>query len=375
MAKLDSLGVLAGGIAHDFNNLLTGIIGNLSLASTRHNDPDWVRDRISDAENAARRARGLTRQLMTFARGGNPVLRPISLEERLEETCRFALVGSNAKAEVIIEDDLWSVEADQGQINQVIQNLVLNASQAMPEGGQIRITAKNVILIDSDEIPSMKGKYVRIDVEDEGRGISPEIIDRIFEPYFTTKETGNGLGLASCYSIVRHHGGQISVSSEVGKGTRFVIHLPAMERSLGPSDNKLIGADMFRGNVLVMDSDEVVLNMMGDMLNTLGFEVLAAREGSGAINLCKRLLEDGKKIKAAFVGLDIPGGKETARRILEIQKDAHMVALMVGEDQQSTGMEPFVCVLNKPMRLTDLRRALDLVIEKDEAAEESKKEG
>ena len=378
IAKLDSLGVLAGGIAHDFNNLLTGIIGNLSLAATKPNDAEWMKERISDAENAARRARGLTRQLLTFSKGGNPVLKPTSLEELIKETCRFALAGSNVKADIEVEDGLWFVEADQGQINQVLHNLVLNASQAMPEGGYIRIRAENVNLSVEDGLPLLPGRYVRIDVEDEGCGIEMNVINKIFDPYFTTKETGSGLGLASSYSIIKHHNGHISVKSEIGKGTVFSIYLPATTRvSAGDPSITDVTVEL-KGSILVMESDEIVLNVLRNMLNTIGFDVYVTRDGYGAISLYRRSMEEGEPFTAALLELNIPGGPggiETAERLKEIHQGSRLVAMTAGEIHDKIEKDLFVDILTKPLRLTDLRDVLGSLLKDEKAAEESKKEG
>jgi PAS domain S-box-containing protein len=378
IAKLDSLGVLAGGIAHDFNNLLTGIIGNLSLTSTKPGDSEWIKDRISDAENAARRARGLTRQLLTFSKGGNPVLKPTSLEELIEETCRFALAGSKVKADIDVENNLWFVEADQGQINQVIHNLVINASQAMPEGGYIWIRAKNVDLMKEDGVPLLPGRYVRIDVEDEGCGIPKDHLKRIFDPYYTTKETGDGLGLASCYSIIKHHNGYISARSRLGEGTRFIIYLPATSRKDPDQEIRSFVSDDFKGSVLVMDNDEMVLNVMRNMLNTLGFDVFVTRDGFGAITLYNRSIEEGTPFTAALLELNIPGGhggEETASRILEIHPEACLLAITAGNHGDLRKDPLFREVLTKPLRLTDLKQSFNRLLKEEKAAEESKKEG
>ncbi len=378
IAKLDSLGILAGGIAHDFNNMLTGIIGNLSMVSIKPNDQEWILDRISDAEKAAGRARGLTRQLLTFSKGGNPILRPTSMRELLEETCRFALAGSNVKASIEAENGLWYAEADQGQINQVIHNLVLNALQAMPHGGNIWIRARNVNLDKEDSIPLLPGRYVRIDVEDEGSGIPIDILERIFDPYFSTKDTGNGLGLASCYSIIKHHNGHISVSSDVGKGTIFSVYLPATTDQLDIEEQEDESVQMFKGSILVMDSDEIVLNVMRNMLNTLGFEVFITRDGNGANNLFQRSIEESEPFKAVLLELTIPGGSggvETADRIRKIDPSALLFAMTSGEADAKELGENFNGVLYKPLRLTDLKNVLGNALEKKEAAEESKKEG
>ena len=227
--KLESVGLLAGGIAHDFNNLLTAIMGNISLAKAQLPPDNKTQTRLSEAERASLRAKDLTQQLLTFAKGGAPVRRSASISELIQETTRFALSGSNSSSEFAIGHDLHRVEIDEGQISQVIHNLIINADQAMPVGGTIRIVCDEATLADNEAPPLPAGRYIRIAIGDQGVGIPAKHLQRIFDPYFTTKEKGRGLGLASAYSIIRNHDGQISVSSEPGRGTTFTIHLPISE--------------------------------------------------------------------------------------------------------------------------------------------------
>ncbi len=231
MRKLESLGVLAGGIAHDFNNILTGILGNLSLAREQVEAGSELRELVDEAEQAAKRARALTQQLLTFSKGGAPVKQVLSVRAVVEEAATFALRGAAVRGQFSSGDGLWAVEADPGQLAQVVQNLVINAVQAMPQGGAIGVTCDNVELGASSAVPLGAGRYVRISVRDEGSGIPPEHLPRIFDPYFTTKQTGSGLGLATVYAIVRKHGGHVAVSSRLGGGTTFDVWLPATGRA------------------------------------------------------------------------------------------------------------------------------------------------
>ena len=226
--KLESLGVLAGGIAHDFNNILTGILGNLSIARLQLDPSHKIVKRLELCEKAAIQATELTRQLLTFARGGEPVKKLINPAPLIRETVSFALRGSNVRNVIDIQDDLWSMEVDESQLNQVLNNLLINAGQAMPAGGEVTVRAANETMLHNDPHQLPQGDYIRITVEDHGCGIPRENLARIFDPYFTTKPQGSGLGLASVYSIVKRHGGAVEVLSTPGAGTTFTIHLPAI---------------------------------------------------------------------------------------------------------------------------------------------------
>jgi signal transduction histidine kinase len=233
--NLESLGLLAGGIAHDFNNVLTGVMGNLALLLRFLDKDSREYEFASGAQKAATKTEGLTQQLMTFAKGGAPVKEIASLEQVIRETTNLSLHGANTKPEFRFTDDLLSVEIDTGQISQVIQNLVLNADQAMPNGGILRISAENVEVSADDLLPLESGRYVKVTVEDQGIGIPESILGQVFDPYFSTKESGHGLGLSICHSIIHRHGGHITVSSNVGVGTTFEFYLPASEKQVVPT--------------------------------------------------------------------------------------------------------------------------------------------
>jgi len=230
--KLESIGILAGGIAHDFNNILTAILGNISLAEVHAKSEEKVVERLEKAKKACLRGRDLVQQLLTFSKGGEPIKKVTSIAKLIKESVNFALSGSNVKCEFSIPDDLWLVEIDEGQINQVINNLIINAVQAMPEGGIIEVSCENTIITEKDNFPFKKGKYVKITIKDKGVGIPKEHLPKIFDPFFTTKEKGTGLGLATTYSIIKKHDGYIELKSEVGVGTTFYIYLPAKPLSI-----------------------------------------------------------------------------------------------------------------------------------------------
>ena len=224
--KLESVGVLAGGIAHDFNNILTAVLGSISLARM-YDDPGEKDESLSEAESACLQARDLTQQLLTFSRGGAPIRKTTSIAELLRDSAIFALRGSNVRRDFIMPEDLWPVEIHQGQMSQVINNIVINADQAMPDGGIVRICGENVAIGADSDLPLQAGAYIRVSIDDDGVGIPQEYLGQVFDPYFTTKQGGSGLGLAAAYSIVKKHDGHIVAESEVGVGTTFRIYLPA----------------------------------------------------------------------------------------------------------------------------------------------------
>jgi PAS domain S-box-containing protein len=317
-AKLESLGTLAGGIAHDFNNILTGVLANVSLAGL-HVPPDGkARHLLAQAEKATLRARDLTHQLLTFAKGGVPVKKVFRVADRLEDWVTFALRGSSTKAEIDPGSNLWAVEADEGQISQVIQNVVINADQAMPNGGTVRVRASNAQIGAGANLPLDPGKYVRLCVIDEGIGIPPEHLPRIFDPYFTTKQRGSGLGLATAFSIVRNHEGAVSVESELGVGTTIEIYLPAWD---GPLPETPCSEETLRkgsGRILVMDDEEAVREAAGEVLRHVGYDASFARDGAEAVDLYRRARESGTPFDAVIVDLTVPGGiggKEAVRQI------------------------------------------------------------
>lgn len=356
--KIESLGILAGGIAHDFNNILTIILGNVSLARLQLNDPEKVTMRLEEAEKATARAKDLAQQLLTFARGGEPVKKIIDVRRLLKEAAGFALHGSNVKGKFTLADNLWPVEADEGQLGQVIQNLVLNSVQAMPEGGTVIIGAENV------QSPEGGDRYVNITVADSGAGISEDHLQRIFDPYFTTKQKGSGLGLATCYSIITKHGGKIEATSTLGKGSTFHISLPASQHT-GICDPDY-GNSVFLGSgcVLVMDDEEDIRNISKALLEGLGYTVESCENGSTAIDLYRKRKEEGKPFTAVILDLTIPGGvggKVAMESLLRIDPDIKaIVSSGYSTDPIMANYREygFSAVLAKPYRSQELSRAL-----------------
>jgi PAS domain S-box-containing protein len=327
--KLESLGVLAGGIAHDFNNILAGILGNVSFARRFIPPEDRAASILAEAEKASRRAAGLALQLLTFAKGGDPVKKVVAAGELVRESASLVLSGSRVRCDFRIPDDLRSIEVDEGQIGQVFGNIVLNASQAMPGGGMLVIEAVNATVAEGSAPPP--GEYVLFRFTDQGCGIPPEAQKRIFDPYFTTKEGGNGLGLASSWSIVGKHGGHIGVLSEPGKGTTFEVWLPATDRAPAPpeaEDAQPEPSAAVGRTILVMDDEPMIRDLAANMLSELGYIVQTCDDGREAVALWKAALDSGNPFSAVVMDLTIPGGmggKEAAQRILEIDPGALLV--------------------------------------------------
>lgn len=364
--KLESVGILAGGIAHDFNNILAAIVGNISLALRHVKQGSRVFDLLSAAETASMRARGLTGQLLIFARGGAPVKEISSISNLISESSLFVLQGSKSICEFSIAEDLWQIEADMGQINQVISNIVINANQAMPEGGIISIAADNVTLEEEQGMQVKPGRYIRISVKDQGAGIPEKHLSKVFDPYFSTKQTGSGLGLATAYSIVRKHNGHISVDSLLGAGTTFYIYLPASDKAVPAKEE----ADLIKGEgkILLMDDDRMLREMAGEMLNVLGYEAEFAENGAQALEMHRKAKESGKPYSAVILDLTIPGsmgGKEAIKKLLELDPELKAIVFSGYSDDpvMSNYREyGFRGMIAKPFDLQALSRALYEVI-------------
>jgi PAS domain S-box-containing protein len=363
-SKLESLGVLAGGIAHDFNNVLTAITANLSIAERRLSPSDPARERIATASRATERARDLTNQLLTFARGGAPVKASTSIDQIIRDSVSFALQGARSRAEVDLPRELWAVDADAGQIGQVLHNLVLNADQAMPTGGIVRVDAANVTIAAGTSLPLAPGEYVRIRVRDQGVGIPAEHISRIFDPFFTTRPQGTGLGLATSYSIVHRHGGHLAVRSEEGKGATFCLWLPRAwaEPEIGTEEEAVVGAT--GGRVLVMDDDRSIRDLAGDCLRELGYEPSFALDGREAVDRYEAAVAEGRPFDAVILDLTVPGGMggREAMAVLRERWPAARVIVSSGYSNDPViaryREQGFAGVLQKPYRVDDVARAL-----------------
>lgn len=368
--KIESLGILAGGIAHDFNNLLTGILGNISLAQTYLTPDHKAFDRLEAAVGASRRSQDLTQQLLTFSRGGMPIKTAASISELLRDAADFVLRGSNVRANLSIPRDLWSVDIDPGQINQVINNLLINAIQAMPRGGTIFVEAENCLIEAESVIPLTPGKHVRIRIKDQGVGIPPDNIEKIFDPYFTTKTTGSGLGLATAYSIIQKHNGLITVGSEVGVGTVFSIYLPAVPGPAAAISLPQNGGPIRNcpGRILVMDDEEVIRELAFELLSSMGYDVCLVKDGAEAIDMCRQAGLSGQPFDAVIMDLTIPGGmggKETVEHLRRIDPEIRAIVSSgysndpVMADFAKYG---FVGVLRKPYVADDVDKQLKSVL-------------
>ncbi len=313
--KLESVGLLAGGIAHDFNNILTAILGNVSLAKMDIPPGSEPFERLDAAERASMKATQLTHQLLTFSKGGLPVKNVTSVKELLAEWSTFALRGSNVRCEFNIEEDLWASEIDSGQIGRVISNLIINADQAMPNGGTIHIGAQNYVAVQDGTQTLKPGKYVRITVSDQGQGIPQEHLNRIFDPYFSTKATGSGLGLTTAYSVIKRHDGHISVESKVGEGTTFSVFIPACLARKPQTTSIDAPPSIGSGRILVMDDDEAVRELAAEMLSFMGYEVCTASEGNEAVSLYEKCRNGGRPFDAVIMDLTVPGGMGGAEAI------------------------------------------------------------
>ena len=364
--RMESLGVLAGGIAHDFNNSLTAIISGLELSKLR-GGRDGSTDILEEVERAAVSARGLTQQLLTFSRGGAPVSRPMRIAGMIRKTAGFVLSGTNCDLDFRAEEGLWPVEADESQISQVVNNLVLNARQAMPSGGTITIRVSNRKLDRSASLPLSPGRYVMVDIQDQGTGIPEELLPRIFDPYFTTKGEGSGLGLATTHSIISRHGGHIEVDSSPGEGTGFSILLPAAGEIPEERATTCTEEDI-RGRVLLMDDDRSVLLTASQLMEALGCTVVTASDGSEAIEAYRRALEEGAGFDAVIMDLTVQGGMGGAaasREIADMDPDATLVVSSgysndpVMADYADYG---FVACIAKPYTLSELRSLLASVM-------------
>jgi PAS domain S-box-containing protein len=366
MQKLESLGILAGGIAHDFNNLLGGIFGFIDIAAMQTKDSNITRY-LAQALNIIDRARGLTGQLLTFAKGGTPIKKLEALNPFIVDTVKFALSGSNVSSCYTIPENLWLCEFDKNQIGRVIDNIVINAQQSMPDGGMIEISAQNNTISENIHSKLKKGYYVSISIKDNGIGIPKNILSRIFDPFYTTKTKGHGLGLATCFSIMQRHGGCIDVESEPGKGSTFTIFLPANPESDSIENaNKLVG-HCGNGTFIVMDDEEMLRETIGLMLDTFGYTVIQAESGWDVIT---QLQKEKESIVGMILDLTIPGGMGGKDAIAEIKKSAPEIPVFVmsGYSEDPVMAQPalygFTASICKPFVIAQLSDLLERNLKK-----------
>ena len=368
-ARNDALGVLAGGIAHDFNNMLGIILGNLSLLRAKLRGAANLTELIKQAEVGVGLAVGLTRQLQTFASGGTPVTNTRSIEDLLRQATGFALRGSNVRADMTFAADLRDATIDASQITQVIQNVIINADQAMPAGGVINISAENVDVTEDDALPVAPGSYVRVSIRDSGGGIPADQIHRIFDPYFTTKKEGVGLGLATSYAIVARHGGLLTATSTLGKGSEFRIILPAAEKvqTRPPPPSPRPHAPPCVSRILVLDDDQLVSETVEQMLEFLGHEVTVVDDGRKAIGAYRTAHQSGRPFHLLIADLTVPGGMGGREVVACLKPDFPDLLAIASSGYSKHGLEQyerdgFAAILRKPYKLEDLSETVNRIV-------------
>ncbi|MFZ5951449.1 MAG: PAS domain-containing hybrid sensor histidine kinase/response regulator [Candidatus Rifleibacteriota bacterium] len=362
--KIDALGLLAGGIAHDFNNLMGGIFAYIDMAREESNESK-VTSYLEKAMKTMERARALTQQLLTFAKGGAPVQEIGSLIPFIRETAQFALSGASISCDVVIQEDLWACNFDRNQICQALDNILINAKQAMSDGGSIELSARNVTLAEMEHSTLTSGNYVKISIKDCGVGIPKEILPRIFDPFYSTKAAGHGLGLATCYSIIRRHGGCIEVESMPGKGSTFHVYLPAIKDSVSSLTESSTEKHKGNGTILVMDDEEIIQNTFQEMFKILGYTVVCRKDGKEAIEFVSSEIKAGREIAGMVFDLTIPGGMGGKEAIAEIRnlglKTPAFVTSGYAEDPIMANPEEygFTASICKPFRMAELSKMLN----------------
>lgn len=367
--KLQSVGVLAGGIAHDFNNVLAAILGNISLAKAYSIPGDKIQERLFEAEKSCLRAQALTQQLLAFSSGGAPVKKVADLSRLVKEGCLGALWGSRVGCEFTFPDNLLQAEVDEGQISHVFANLVLNALQAMTDGGAIRVRGCNVTVTEDDGLPLAPGEYVKISLTDQGAGIPEEHIKKIFDPYFTTKNKGSGLGLTTAYAIVKRHGGLITVTSQLDVGTTFHVYVPASDK-MAEVQRDLDDPPAFgKGRVLVMDDEESIRNLAKDLLSFLGYEVATAESGERAIDLYMKAKRSSQPFDTVILDLTVPAGMGGIEVVNALRKYDPNVKAIVSSGYSSDPVmaeyrqRGFCGVVAKPYTVSQLSQTLKMVLQ------------
>lgn len=372
--KMESIALLAGGLAHDFNNIITTILGNLSLSMASIDSEVPGYSFLAPAKNASLRAKDLTQKLLTFSKGGAPVRTLASLVEIIKDSAEFALSGSAVKVQYEVDAELWAANVDTVQISQVMQNLIINSKQAMPDGGNIKICCSNFDR--SHDVPDLKpGRYIKITITDSGHGIPFEIRDKIFDPYFTTRNLdsvkGSGLGLALVHSIIKRHGGTVFVSDSDNSGTTFTLYLTASTDAVASTGDKgespLPGG---KGKILIMDDDETVREVVRQMLSLRGYEVKESADGEESIALYHANMKAGTPFHLVIMDLTIPGGmggKEAAQEVLKLDKKAKLVVSSGYSDDPimaDFGKYGFAASVGKPFEFSELEQTIHSVINK-----------
>jgi two-component system, cell cycle sensor histidine kinase and response regulator CckA len=367
-SKLESLGTLAGGIAHDLNNILTVISGNIGLAQIEAPaDSGSLLGFLSKAGQAAQHAAHLSGQLLTFSKGGAPLKKVVPMGDLLERSAEFALYGSNLRADFDIAVDLWKAEVDSAQIEQVVNALMLNAREAMPQGGTVRVRARNIVFEENTNAPLPPGRYLKVTISDRGTGIAEDLRSKIFDPYFTTKPTGTGLGLAISYSIVKKHGGLLLLESSSGEGSVFAFYLRASENAATTSTDHRVTGRPFHYNhqrILVMDDEEAIRELTSQLLGTLGYDVTAVPDGLEAVRIYERALRKGEHFQAVILDATVRGGLGGVATIERLRSmDPQVNAIICSGYSDEAALSEFLAfgfrgALPKPFTRSELADAL-----------------
>ncbi len=372
--KLESVGVLAGGIAHDFNNILGAILGNISLAQTYTDADSEIHKILADSEKATLRAKDLTQQLLTFAKGGEPIKKVTELKAIIKDSTEFVLRGSNVKCEFDFAADLEPAKIDAGQISQVIQNIIVNANQAMPAGGSIKVKVENLSINTADQTPLKPGIYSKITITDQGGGIPAQILDKIFDPYFSTKEGNSGLGLAITHSIIGKHNGSISIETETNSkqnpGSTFTILLPATEQEVvsdatDPNTDEITPGDI---TILTMDDEAMISDILEKILHRKGFKTITSVDGQEALDIYQENLTSGTRIDLTIMDLTVPGGmggQKATKKLLEIDPQAKVIVSSgYANDPVMANFKEygFKAALGKPFRIQELFSTIEEVL-------------
>ena len=368
--KLDSIGMLAGGIAYEFNNLLTLIIGNISLAklNLNNNNLNKVYDKLSIAEKACNSAKSASHQLLSYAKGGYPIKRIVSILPILKESVEISLAGSNVRCEYSTQESLYPVEIDENQISQVVNNLLINSKQAMQEGGTVFINVENCNIENNQHDFLHQGNYIKLSIRDKGDGIPDNVLPKIYDPFFSTKTYGIGLGLTTCSSIIKKHDGLITVESQLGEGTIFNVYLPALPSNVMFEHEQDHDSIKINGRVLIMDDDDLIQDIINEKLSDIGYDIEFASEGNEAIEKYKKARINNQPFDAVILDLIIPGGiggKEVLGKLIEIDPKTKAIALSAYSDDPAI----LDCVsygykssISKPFELDELCEVLHKVI-------------
>lgn len=373
MKNLESIGTLAGGIAHDFNNLLMAVTGYIALAKTRIGPENTAYELLSEAERISFMGKELTQQLITFSKGGEPAKKIINLNALVKEALENALAGSGITARFSISDSLNRVEADEGQIRQVINNIAVNSREAMPRGGTLKVSIDRALIGEDGSIPLDSGNYVRISFEDEGCGMTEDVLPRIFDPYFTTKvmgsQKGMGLGLAVVYSIARKHNGAVTAESVPGKGTTVHVYLPllvpAKVRRVPEAPQRVSP----KGKILFMDDEKIIRDIAQQIINRLGYEAVLAENGLEAIDLYIKEQQSGGRFEVVILDLTVKrgaGGKEAMTELLRIDPEVKAIISSGYTNDSAIARYSdfgFVGAITKPYKANDLKELIERVVE------------